>query len=907
MFSTGALAAAAIEPQRRLATLIVGEHEKELLRCTEILRTTAATRRRTLVSVVGDRGMGKTTLLRRVATEAKSLGFRVARIGLTEQCRPEALARLLSGPGATAADLPEVLADRSNRTPTLITVDDLRWNESVAALESLFSHATSRPLVCVLARRPNLFADDLDPLFRYLEERDSIVHLPLRRLNDDAVKRLCMSVLGAEPDNAVVELLACAEGIPGEVIRLLEEFAHTGVVHCSDLVVTLSPEYAGTPENPRLPESVQAMVLARLDQLPPDVQLAVDVAAVLGRTFAPGDVAQMLGRPTAALTTVFREALRTDVLECVVDGLRFRSALTWQIVLRNIPHSIRGALHDQAADLLFSLENRPEVRAEHLMGATLRGKHMMKVLCTTARQVLESSPSTAAGLTLRGLEATWEGEERLELTVIAAEACARSGPLSRAVALAEDTLRDDVGPETAMVLQHWLAMALTLQGKTDEAKQVADGLAEGAADHAGHAARLLETRAVADVLLGIPATGHHEDGEPFHAALAWQSGFLGRALRMSEEALSSSPASHPVTWIGHPRLVRLLLLTSARDFTGARAALAELVPDVDPLLRGMLELLSAKIALGTGHPESAANKAVECLAIAKETGAHLYLPMALTVLTAAAARRVDLTAKMTEDSLVAWASAHVPQGRNPALEWARAQLAIAGDHGYDCTSILDLLSNDVEALVAVLTEETIAAAWIVRTALAIDMPDRAIAAADVAQRLAEGNPDIRHLALSAAHARALLDGEHDVFAMVAEEHPDAEVRASATEDLGIALVDSEREAAVSWLQQAVTLYESIDAHAGAARTRRRLRELGVVKRLGRTSAGRATDLTKAERAVASLVGAGLTNKQIGSRLFLSHHTVAFHLRNTFRKLGIRSRVELAHINHSDGLPSRIRE
>jgi transcriptional regulator of acetoin/glycerol metabolism/DNA-binding CsgD family transcriptional regulator len=52
-------------------------------------------------------------------------------------------------------------------------------------------------------------------------------------------------------------------------------------------------------------------------------------------------------------------------------------------------------------------------------------------------------------------------------------------------------------------------------------------------------------------------------------------------------------------------------------------------------------------------------------------------------------------------------------------------------------------------------------------------------------------------------------------------------------------------------------------------------------------------LTDTERAVANLVAEGLTNRQIAERVFISRHTVDFHLRAIFRKVGVASRVELA--------------
>jgi transcriptional regulator of acetoin/glycerol metabolism len=56
-----------------------------------------------------------------------------------------------------------------------------------------------------------------------------------------------------------------------------------------------------------------------------------------------------------------------------------------------------------------------------------------------------------------------------------------------------------------------------------------------------------------------------------------------------------------------------------------------------------------------------------------------------------------------------------------------------------------------------------------------------------------------------------------------------------------------------------------------------------------------TMLTVSERSIAEHVAAGLTNRETASQLFISTHTVDYHLRQIFRKLGLRSRVELARV------------
>ena len=104
--------------------------------------------------------------------------------------------------------------------------------------------------------------------------------------------------------------------------------------------------------------------------------------------------------------------------------------------------------------------------------------------------------------------------------------------------------------------------------------------------------------------------------------------------------------------------------------------------------------------------------------------------------------------------------------------------------------------------------------------------------------------------------------------------------------------------AIRCLQEALVEYARLGARRGAARTRWRLRQLGVRRRhwaSERELTGGWAGLTDIEQAAARLVAEGLTNQQIADQLFISTHTVAFHVRQMFRKLDISSRVDLARI------------
>ena len=93
------------------------------------------------------------------------------------------------------------------------------------------------------------------------------------------------------------------------------------------------------------------------------------------------------------------------------------------------------------------------------------------------------------------------------------------------------------------------------------------------------------------------------------------------------------------------------------------------------------------------------------------------------------------------------------------------------------------------------------------------------------------------------------------------------------------------------LTVAYDMLSRFGAEAFAERARRELRAAG--KKVGEPSVVDRPTLTVQEAQVARLAGDGLTNPEIGARLFLSPHTVDWHLRKVFSKLGIASRREIA--------------
>jgi DNA-binding CsgD family transcriptional regulator len=95
------------------------------------------------------------------------------------------------------------------------------------------------------------------------------------------------------------------------------------------------------------------------------------------------------------------------------------------------------------------------------------------------------------------------------------------------------------------------------------------------------------------------------------------------------------------------------------------------------------------------------------------------------------------------------------------------------------------------------------------------------------------------------------------------------------------------------LRTAHGMLEEMGAEAFAERARRELRATGETARK-RTVETR-SELTVQEAQIARLARDGLSNPEIGTRLFISAHTVQYHLRKVFAKLGITSRSQLDRV------------
>jgi DNA-binding CsgD family transcriptional regulator/tetratricopeptide (TPR) repeat protein len=922
--------------------------------------------------IEGRSGMGKSRMLGDAIEAAARRGFMLAHGAADEPSQPAPLAPLMMALGESAQTLRQVkgppsdtvdlrlwlieqlqarLEERVSHGPLLIALDDLQWADptTTLALRSLIPELASYPLVWILSRTTGHTASGMDRLYEVLQ-RDGATRLVLEPLAERAVAEIIGDVLGAAPSPELLALTGATGGNPFMLVELLHGLGEEGAVAIGDGKVQLVSR--------RLPRRVREIARDRLGRLSPHTRHLLQVAAILGRSFRVDDLADMFGDPPSRLLSALEEAETAGVVVPSGDQLMFRHDLLWQAVTETVTMPVRQALHRQAAEMLLKRGGSAIPAAAHLMHYARPGDtHALEGLDHAVGEVLSSSPQSAADLAVRALELTASNDpDRFDRTVTAVYALTTSGRLRQAAEFARTAMSRASRPGQAARLRYELAYALLLAGRPEQAVIEAEtaldqpdlsgelrGLAEQVllrALYACHDYRRGRERAEAIVA----AEHHHSHAARVGAHMllsysAWADGCSAGGIDHIREAVRIAPRGQVQARRAHPRLHLAVILTDMRMLEEAEAQLQNASEEITALghtaYAACPAIFRARLRLAEGRLDDAAAEAQAGLAIADEMGMDAFVLVGLAVLMIVAVHRGDMDtaagqAQRYEDRRQAGARFGIAWG-----SWALALLADARDGPRQALDLVHAAYTDPAEQRYLLMTEPDAAAWLTRTALAAGDRAGAETVAVTAGRLARDNPDFPSLAAAAAHAQGILGNDRVELSRAATTHLGPWSRASAAEDLGVLLAtpagDSahhgsarqrcdhhgsgrhgcEHDAAIEALDEALDGYQRIGAVRDAARIRARLRRLGVRRRHWTQSQRPVSgwsSLTDTERNVAALAAQGLTNPQVATQMFVSPHTVKFHLRQVFRKLGIGSRVELARLateHTADRTPSDV--
>jgi DNA-binding CsgD family transcriptional regulator/tetratricopeptide (TPR) repeat protein len=786
------------------------------------------------------------------------------------------------------------LEDFAAERPLLIVVDDAQWMDELSALavRELVPALASSPVRWLFAGRPETPETPGLQTLNWLG-RGRCETVPLGVLDETAIAQLSAAVVGAEVDNTVLALAGGCGGNPLRVGQLLRALRASRQLYFNDGTATVV--------GGELPSSFVDTVSEVLASLPEGTQWLLRACSVFARPFGIETAARLTGREPAEVYGQVEDAL-TEILTDDGDGLSFTHDLVRQAIYNTLRRPVREQLHRDAATIARA-EGRPAVEvAEHLLRSGRTGTaDAVAMLREAARQVAAMAPATAADLMLHALHALPEHDQ--DRTAVVAEAVgllAAAARVREARELGEDALDAGLSAQTEAELLLGLAEACKHAGQNDNAVEYATrGLHHDAVTDAVRA-RLHAIRAHAmfyvDDLAGADESGAEAErlgaaGGEYAAAVF---GGTARSLvaqaegRMSDALSHASLAArvagqrggrarqqHPGIWLGSA-------LTAFDRFDEAEDVLRRGRRESERLGTAWAQPLwhyyYAHLLGARGRLDDAAAEADAGIATAEQvtTAYQLAVPL-LGTLTRLAVLRGDLAAARTHltrmHELMRTGITAAPED----VIWPEVLFLHAVGTGDVAFSVASGLYETLPQRPALLIHDPSAAGTLTALARNAGDRDRASRVAGAAAGLAARNPGSRSAAGAAAHAAGLLQHQPDRLGQAVAEFRQTPRKLALAAALQDAAALGNRP---QWRAEALQIMAGCGV-AGPQQT-----PAAAPSRLFPV-------LSAAEHKVALLVADGLTNIQVGERLFLSRHTVDSHLRHIFAKLDIKRRVELA--------------
>jgi DNA-binding CsgD family transcriptional regulator len=881
-----------------------------------------------VVVVSGEPGIGKSAVLRAIVEQASRAGYKVGsgKAEQGDQIAPGAplLVSLRSGPHpllpadafaslAPLYDQPLWLVDRISALleelaahgPVLIAIDDVQWADRLTrfALRVLPARLAGSPVVWAVTSRWQP-SDPLDELIAGIDDATTITRIELGPLTLADIDGIATDLLGTEPSVQTRKLLGGVGGNPFWAVQVIEGLArrHQRGQDAGDLHAELS-----------------VGVRARVGSLSGPAAALIRLAAVWGRAMTLADAGHLLGSMSEAqLALLAREGVDNGLLGSVDGEVFFPHDLVREAVYADIPPGDRRALHRACARFIVGDGRSALAAANHFRAcATKDDEEAVLALEQAARECMVSMHDQAAELAQQAFALTTQGHP---LWLLAGE---------RTVETLVNVQRDG---EALAVADRLLAVA-------DDAETIARvELQACRALWCANDCEQMERRAGAALAIAGVSAAARAQLSAAQALAASRTQSAARAETMAQAALAEG---NRLSDTYSQRLSVVALIETARNEGRHRLALerfsdlrrlsdsayeAEEIRTLQHLDRyDDAEAMLVKIREAhqdadsqapailyaqmwqdhnLGRLDAAEAGARTLLRLADETGNYGFRLNARMVLAAVARYRGEF-ARATELLAPVAAEETVPRLRL-MQGWLKAS---AGDYAASL-AILNPLLDGIEDF---RDPWPWSPPWMrILARIGLDGGDREFArkAAHIADLAAQRNPGVPTLEGTALHIHGSLTGDSALLAravQVLRESPRPLLLADALTDYGSTLlaVDRSREA-IDALLEAAEIYQRVGAQSGSRTVAKLLRSHGVRGvRISAPAPRPATGwaaLTPTEYRVVDLISTGHTNRSAAADLGVSPNTVNTHLRAVFRKLDVKSRVQLtiAHREHTSG-------
>lgn len=306
---------------------------------------------------------------------------------------------------ATASLTPQILKGRimetflhmwlhsGQRAPVLLMLEDLHWidTSSEECLAALVERLMAMPALLLVTYRPGYRLPWLD--------RSYVTQLALSRLTAaDSLQMVQTALHTAQvPAPLTRQLLQKADGNP----FFLEELVQTVVEQDSQATLLTAPD------------TVQAVLVARIDRLPPQAKGLLQAAAVVGRDIWVSLLQALVPLPEAEFHESLRHLQHVELLHETAffpePIYTFHHPLTQEVTYQSLLATTRQQLHAQTAQLLTErfphlVEQQPELLAHHYTAAGLNSQAVVYWQCASHRALRRAAHAEAIAHLTQGLE-----------------------------------------------------------------------------------------------------------------------------------------------------------------------------------------------------------------------------------------------------------------------------------------------------------------------------------------------------------------------------------------------------------------------------------------------------------------------------------------------------------------------
>ncbi len=302
----------------------------------------------------------------------------------------------------------------AEEAPTVLVFEDLQWADAglLDFIEHLLEWSRTHALFVLTLARPELA--DRRPTWGSAARNFS--SLVLEPLSLEAMDDLLSGLVPGLPDELRTRIRDRAEGVPLYAVETVRMLLDRG------LVTREGSEYApvGAIEALDVPETLHALIAARLDGLAPQERRVLEDASVLGKTFTKAGVAALSGKDEDELVPALEALVRKDILSIESDP-------------RSPERGQYGFVQALVQRIAHDTLSRKERKARHLAAA----RHLESTSQSEPGEIVE----VVAAHYLDAFEADPDAADAGEIKAKACETLARAGRRAASVAANADARR----------------------------------------------------------------------------------------------------------------------------------------------------------------------------------------------------------------------------------------------------------------------------------------------------------------------------------------------------------------------------------------------------------------------------------------------------------------------------------